>query len=663
MTITGIDSTGKSTGGNVVPPRPQSDAEDLEAELRTIRTDAAPATATPVIPEVEAAPEQHRDTRRWLRARRLISWRDLLAIATFVAVAIYITAPLWANLDHQLRDDPQDQAFFEWMLAHGARVLTDGAYPFFSDRMNYPDGVNMMANTSVLAVSLPLTPVTLLFGPHVSFNVFLTLALALTGISWYFVLSRQFVRSRLAAWVGALFCAFAPSMVAHAGGHPNIVSQFLIPLIIWRTLRLRDARRPVRNGLILAALLVWQAFINLEILFMTAVGLGVFCVVMGLTRRKRNPGEIRNFLRGLAVASAAAITLLAYPLSVQFFGPQSYHGLAPFVRNFGADLASFTAYSSRSIAGNSVVSDRLAQNPAEQNAFFGWGLVVLFFGLLVWMRRRVEVLTLGGVALLFAAMSLGPRIYVNGINTGIPGIWAVLHSVPVLNSAVPTRWAMAVTPVVGILLAMGCQRAREVMRTSSSARGPVRVATITAVAMALVPLVPTQLETSRMIPTPAFVTSGDWKQYAAGDHTIVPLPTPDSSYPDPLRWSAQTGLDMRIAGAYALLPNQNPLDPDDRTAQFSPPWRPTSGLMASIRQGNPTPEINNVRREMTLADLRYWRAGAIILTPQIRDIEMMQTMTELLGFAPTWKGGVWVWDVRHLVDDPNVTLTGPDYDG
>jgi hypothetical protein len=42
--------------------------------------------------------------------------------------------------------------------------------------------VNMMANTSVLAVSLPLTPVTLLFGPHVSFNLFLTLALALTGI-------------------------------------------------------------------------------------------------------------------------------------------------------------------------------------------------------------------------------------------------------------------------------------------------------------------------------------------------------------------------------------------------------------------------------------------------------------------------------------------------
>jgi hypothetical protein len=589
---------------------------------------------------------------RWWRT---LTWRDVLAIGSFIAVALFITAPLWLNLDHELRDDPQDQAFFEWMLAHGARVLTDGVYPFFSDRMNYPDGVNMMANTSVLAVSLPMTPITLMFGPHVAFNVFLTLALAATGISWYLVLSRQFVASRLAAWVGALFCTFAPSMISHAGGHPNIVSQFLVPLIIWRTLELRTGRR-VRNGLILAGLLIWQAFINLEILFMTAVGLGIFCAVMAISRRDTHPGEGRAFLRGIALAAGVTLAALAYPLSVQFFGPQSYQGLPQFVRNFGADLGSFTAYAQRSVAGNSTTAGRLAQNASEQNAFFGWGLVILFFGLIAWMRRNVAVVTLGAVALLFAAMSLGPRIYLNGINTGVPGIWSVLHSVPVLNSAVPTRWALAIAPVVGIVLALGCQRASDLVKAQPSARGPVRVAMITAVAMALVPLVPTPLETAPMAPVPEFVTSGAWKQYVDDNHTVVSLPLPDSSYPDPLRWSAYTHQDMRIASAYALLPNQNPLDPTDKTALFSPPWRPTSGLMASIKQGNPTPEITDTRREMTLADLRYWKAGVIVLTPQERDIEMLRAMSDLLGFQPTWTGGAWIWNVRNLVDNPDVTL-------
>jgi hypothetical protein len=312
------------------------------------------------------------------------------------------------------------------------------------------------------------------------------------------------------------------------------------------------------------------------------------------------------------------------------------------------------------VAGDSVTAGRLAQNPAEENAFFGWGMVILFLGLVVWMRRSMAVLTMAGVVLLFAAMSLGPRVFLNGINTGIPGIWAVLHSVPVLNSAVPTRWAMAIAPVVGIVLALGCQRAVDLVRSQPSARGPVRVAMITAVAMALVPLAPTPLQTVPMSPVPEFVTSGQWKQYVDEDHTVVTLPLPDSSYPDPLRWTAYTGHDMRIAGAYALLPNQNPLDPTDRTALFSPPWRPTSGLMASIRQGNPIPEITDTRREMTLADLRYWKAGVIILTPQARDAEMLRAMTDLLGAEPIWRGGAWVWDVRKMVDDPNTVLTGPD---
>ncbi len=143
-----------------------------------------------------------------------------------------------------------------------------------SYQVNVPFGINLMANTSVLAVSIPMTPITLAFGPHIAFNVFLTGALLLTGLSWYYVLSRHLVTSKVAAWVGALFAAFAPSMVAHANGHPNIISQFLIPLIIWRTLCLVESGRAVRNGALLGLLIVWQAFINLEILFMTAVASG-----------------------------------------------------------------------------------------------------------------------------------------------------------------------------------------------------------------------------------------------------------------------------------------------------------------------------------------------------------------------------------------------------
>lgn len=197
---------------------------------------------------------------------------DALAVLSFVLLAFWVTARLWVDPRNGVRDNRTDQAQFEWMMAHGARVVTDFAYPFTSDRMNVPDVVNLMANTSVLSVSLPLTPITLWAGPRWSLLIFLTLGLAATGVSWYFLLSRVVVKSRGPAWLGAAFCAFAPAMISHANSHPNIVSQYVVPLIIWRTLRLAEPGRWLRNGVLLGLVIVWQAFLNLEILLMTEIG-------------------------------------------------------------------------------------------------------------------------------------------------------------------------------------------------------------------------------------------------------------------------------------------------------------------------------------------------------------------------------------------------------
>ena len=654
MTITGIDSTGQSFGGSAPPPRDGEAVDDLDAELLELEASVATPSAT-IATEPRRAAQPQVKPSHW----RTVTWSDVLALTSFVVMALFITAPLWLNLDHELREDPQDQAFFEWMLAHGARVLTEGVSPFFSYSLNYPDGVNMMANTSVLAVSLPLTPVTVIFGPHVSFNLFLTLALVCTGAAWYVVLSRRLVTSRTAAWVGALLATFAPSMISHASGHPNIVSQFLVPILIWRTLKLREPGKAVRNGLILAGVVVWQAFINLEILFMTAVGLGVFFAVMAICRRNTHAGEWRPFVRALGVTAAASLAALAYPLYLQFFGPQAYHGLSEFVRYFGADLGSFTAYARRSIAGSTLSAERFTQNASEENAFFGWGLVILFVALVFWMRRRAAVLALAGIALFFGAMSLGPHIYFRGKPTGYAGLWAYLHNVPVLSSAVPTRWALAIAPIIAIVLAFGCQHAIDLGKRQPGARNPLRLALVTVVAMALVPLFPTPLPTRQMSQIPAFITDGSWKQYVDQDHTLVALPLPNSFYPQPMRWAAYTGNDMKLARGYAIFPTSNPLKPEDRTGRFEGPWRPTSGLFASIKQGFPAPVINDLRREVTLADLRFWKAGVIVVVPQSRDIQMIQTMQEILNREPMLVGGVWLWDVRALVDDPTATIPPP----
>ncbi|SCE94736.1 hypothetical protein GA0070618_2125 [Micromonospora echinospora] len=574
---------------------------------------------------------------------------DVVAVAGFVLLALWVTVRFWMNPDHESRVNPTDQAQFEWMMAHGARVVTDFAYPFGSDRMNVPDGVNLMANTSVLSVSLPMTPVTVLFGPRTAFLLFLTGAMIATGTAWYLVISRVLTRSRLAAWAGATFCAFSPAMVSHANAHPNIVAQYVVPLIVWRTLALREPGRSVRNGLVLGLLIVWQAFLNLEILLMTAVGLGVVVAVLAVRRPYlRRYG--RPFLAGLGVAAGLALVVLAYPLYVQFFGPGAYEGLSRLIRGYRSDLASFFAWPGESLAGDPRDTRRLAKNPTEENAFLGWPLAVLVPALVWWLRDRAEVLGLAAAGVLFAVLSLGREIRYNGRDTGVPAPWAVLENLPILHSVVPTRWALALTPVVGLLLAYGVERAGDLARRHPAARRQIRFGAVTVLAMALLPLLPTPLPTTRLDPVPEFVLSGAWRPYLAGGRSLVALPLPDTDYADPLRWSAVTGLEMPIARGYFLGPDRRPDAPEGRIALFGATPRPTSSFFVTIRRTGAVPPITPQDRVAAVDDLRYWRAGAVVLAPHRHEDALRRGMTELTGVEPVRIGGVWLWDVRPLVD-------------
>ncbi|MEH1168929.1 hypothetical protein V6V47_26450 [Micromonospora sp. CPCC 205539] len=576
-------------------------------------------------------------------------WADLPAVLSFVVLGFWVTGRLWLEPGSGVRDNRSDQSQFEWMMAHGARVVTHFAYPFHSDRMNVPDGVNLMANTSVLSISLPMTPVTVLLGPRAAFLLFLTGGMIATAIAWYFLLSRVLIGARGPAWLGAGFCAFAPAMVSHANAHPNIVSQFVVPLIIWRTLRLGDQGRWLRNGVLLALVIVWQAFLNLEILLMTAIGLGVIVGALALGRRDLR-SRARPFLAGLAVAAGLAGLLLAYPLYVQFFGPGAYSGLSQLIRGYSSDLASFVAYSRESLAGSQRTAANLAKNPTEENSFFGWSLVVLVVALIWWLRRSVVVLGLAALGLLFAVLSLGREIRFDGRGTGVPGPWAALENLPILHSVVPTRWALAITPIIGLLLAYGAERARELADGQPAARWQIRFATATLLTMALLPILPTPLPVVRLDPVPTFVTSGAWRPYVTGGRSVVTLPLPDTNYAEPLRWSAVTRLDMPLARGYFLGPDTRPSAEQPRIALFSAPPRPTSSFFGTIRRTGAVPPISPQSRVKAVDDLRYWRAGVVILGPHEYEGALRRGMTELTGIQPVFTGGVWVWDVRPLTD-------------
>jgi hypothetical protein len=573
----------------------------------------------------------------------------VVAVAVYLLVTVWITERMWRHVNNYiLSGNVQDQTQFEYFLTYATRVVTHFENPFYTTALNQPDGVNFMANTAAYGLTIPLVPVTLLFGPNVSFAAMTFLALFATAVAWYWFFSRYVVQSKFAAFVAGGFCGFAPGMLSQANGHPNIVAQFVVPLILSRLVAFRTPGRAVRNGVILGLLVVYQAFINEEVLFLTALAAGLFILVWARGNRAEARRAAPDLLRGLGVTAVVAGVLLAYPLYIQFFGPQAYHGMWDGAEYFGADVMSFQAFSRWTIAGTPGGAGPLAQDAAEENSFFGWPLLVALFVVAVYLWRRLPPIRAAAITgVVFGLLSLGPHLIVNGKKLHVPGPYAVLFNLPLFDSVITTRIAMVLIPLIALVLAYWIQHALTTWPTTQNRDRLARYIALALVLVALVPLVPRRLNISYPTPVPRFFTSGEWRQYVPPGRTIVPVPlASNGTTEEAMVWASAQHLDFSMPGGYFLGPD--PRTADHRSMFGSPP-RPTSDIFIRVWNTGDMPDITPADQARVRADLVYWKAAVVVLAERRNGTALYVTTSRLLGFEPTWVDGVWVWDVRHLV--------------
>src|SRR4029077_9060006 len=126
----------------------------------------------------------------------------------------FAAEPRWVGVD-------TDPPLFMWYLRWTPYALTHGHTPLLTDHLQYPQGANLMWNTSMVVPALALWPVTALLGPVVAYNVLATGALALSA--WCaFLVFRRHTGNGVAAALGGLVYGFSPYMVTQSYGHPSL---------------------------------------------------------------------------------------------------------------------------------------------------------------------------------------------------------------------------------------------------------------------------------------------------------------------------------------------------------------------------------------------------------------------------------------------------------
>ncbi|NUT36045.1 MAG: hypothetical protein HOV79_23565 [Hamadaea sp.] len=572
---------------------------------------------------------------------------DLVAAVVLLAAAVVVVRGLWAApATRVLAGNAHDQLLFEWMLQHAAVAVTGFDDPFRSPLMGTPTAANLAGNTSVVLIGVPLAPVTLLFGAGASFAAFVTLALAGTAVAWYLLLRRVIGVGPVAAFAGGAFCGFAPGIVSQANGHPHIAAQFLVPLLVALTLSLgrgspephdqRSRWRPhVLRGVALGLTAGAQILLGEETLFLTALALGVFLTIYLVQRPREVLPRIRPAAVSIAVAAGTALLLTAYPLWVQFAGPDAYHAIPNTI--YAADLASFHTYAGGSLAGDPATAARVSANPSEQAAFLGLPLLLVAVAAAAWLWRVVWIRSAALTAVVFCVAALGVNPAWRGTPIGVPGPWRLVDEWPLFRDVIVVRLVLVAIPVIGVLLAVSWQRA------ATSPIPAVRWLWPAVVILAVLPTLPRGLPAADTPPVPAFISSGQWRDCARPGGTLIAYAdTRRGVLPrQQMRWQVAAGLAYASPNGYYIS------RADDGSGRWGRPLRPLDlAVMKAQETGTPTAADERLRAAAR-ADLGYWRAQCVVVQQQSKHAAAMrETVAGLLGTPPQEGGGVWYWPVR-----------------
>jgi hypothetical protein len=305
----------------------------------------------------------------------------------------------------------------------------------------------------VPGLALAATPVTLLFGPSVAYNL-AGVALPAAAAWTAYLLCRDVTSSVPASLVGGYLFGFSSFMVAHErSGHLNLTSTFLMPLlalVIFRAVRGELSRRSaaVRLGVILALQFSFSTEATATVTISLVVALVLaFALVRGARQRILNVLPAIAF--GYVIAAALAAPLLYYAV-------RGMHAdTIVFSSSFGTDLLNLVVPTRVTALGGSLftsITSHFPADDAERDSYLGLPALAII-ALVALQRPRSP----GSRFLLFAFaaavfLSLGTALYVgNRRIVSLP--WSLWSGWIGVEQIIPARFALYASLAAAVLVA------------------------------------------------------------------------------------------------------------------------------------------------------------------------------------------------------------------
>ncbi len=556
-----------------------------------------------------------------------------------------------------------------WYLEWSAFALAHGHGPFYSSLLFHPVGLNLLTDTSVPALGLILSPVTLAFGPVTAMNVASTLVPVLTALSMFWLLQR-WVRWRPAAFVGGLAYGFSAAVVVQlAFGWLNLAFLALVPLMVacLDELLIRQRRRPIRIGIALGILVAVEFLISTEAVLILSVSVVVALSLLTGYAAWRHPDELlrrwHHAVVALGSALATGAVLLAYPVWFFVAGPAHLDGmvwstnvpgtLGNTVGNLWSQAGHWGPLSSQFLAGEATLLGGYRGPALPAASYLGPGLLaVIAVGTLVWISDR-RLWFFGSLGVVTVVISLRA-------GGGQWGPWALVDHLPLFDNVVQSRFDAVFGLCAAVMLAIVVDRtrasllsrgARSASRSDSTGEPPRSIrwgsaaAALVVAAVAIVPIIDTlapnlPLHTQPVTVPHWFLTTGE---HLSARQVVLTYPFTSADSQSSLPWQAIGGMHFTLAGGggpsgtaaragaaragFAVL--------DQASVPLGPAPAPTGTNLAAVRSA-----------------IRRWGVTMVVV-PDDTGLTSFQRgrgtlfgvafFSAVLGSVPSHQDGAWVW--------------------
>ncbi|HEV2362455.1 MAG TPA: hypothetical protein VGS21_12190 [Acidimicrobiales bacterium] len=568
----------------------------------------------------------------------------LLALIAYTAAAFALFHLSWADPTARVIGRCCDSATYVDTFRMSGQALLSGHNPLYGRLMHAPQGFNVMWQPNVMPlVGIVVTPLEALFGPIVTYDLVLTMGLALSAWTC-FLLLRHLVGGAWAPFVGGAVFGYSPVMTSHSEGHPQISFAVLVPVLLGLLLEIltRSRMRPIVSGALLGLAAAAQLLIGIELLVGTAIAAVVILAALAIRFRHQIAERAAHVAKRLGWALATFAVLAAAPLSEMLLGPQRIAGPIRDTRPNGTNLTTLLVPRPNlmAISAGAATAGRhhLVAMPgnSETVAYLGIPLLAALAAFVWWRRRDATVQVAAAATVVIAILSFGYSLHVGTADVPMWMPWRLFRLLPPLRSLAPSRLWLFVDLGVAVLVASALRQIGSIGIRRRRVVGSIGAAAI------LLTLLPTFRYPYWAPDIPSFFTTAGVDTVPPGS-TVLVVPIARGGLADAASqvWQAESGLRFATVGGSVFVPNAHgamALPGGDETDLTRP-----LDLMAL---GTPpdrlpplTPEIEDVDR----TELRALGVQAVVVGPMPDRAQAVALVDALVGTQPRIVGGVDLW--------------------